>query len=153
MRCPFCRDDATRVVDSRVIKHQAAIRRRRHCDGCGHRFTTYERVEINLPNVIKRDGSRQPFDLSKLRAGLETACHKRAVASDAIDALLGDVERHFSEQAEREVPSSRIGDEVLRRLRSLDEVAYVRFASVYREFSDVGQFLTVLESLQSERAP
>ncbi|MCA9545118.1 MAG: transcriptional repressor NrdR [Myxococcales bacterium] len=147
MRCPFCRSDATRVVDSRTIREHTTIRRRRHCDGCNRRFTTYERAEVNLPTVVKRDGSRQAFDLEKLRKGLETACHKRAVSVDAIEGLLGDVERHFAELAEREVHSTRIGDEVLRRLKALDEVAYVRFASVYREFSDVRQFLTLLEAL------
>ena len=149
MRCPFCKAEDTKVVDSRVVRDQSAVRRRRRCGACEQRFTTYERVEMVLPTVIKRDGSRQPFDSGKIRAGLEQACHKRKVPAEALDTLIHDLERSFAERADREVVSTRIGDEVLRLLRALDEVAYVRFASVYREFGDVRQFLEVLDGLHA----
>lgn len=147
MRCPFCKAEETKVVDSRVVRDHTAVRRRRRCGPCGQRFTTYERVEQVLPAVIKRDGSRQPFDEAKLRAGLQQACHKRPVRAEALDDLIDDVARSFAETGEREVASTRIGEAVLRRLAQLDEVAYVRFASVYREFGDVRQFLEVLDAL------
>ena len=148
--CPFCGSDDTRVLDSRYVREQQATRRRRSCNGCDRRFTTYERVERLLPIVVKRDGSRESFNRDKIRSGLQIACRKRPVSSEAVEGVISRVERHFAEAAEREVDSAEIGRYVLTFMRDLDDVAYVRFASVYREFTDVGQFLTELESLQSE---
>ncbi len=146
--CPFCRSEDTRVLDSRYVREQQSTRRRRSCNSCGRRFTTYERVERLLPVIVKRDGSREPFNRDKLRVGLQIACRKRPVNSGDIEALITRVEQHFAEAAEREVPSRELGHYVLSCMKELDEVAYVRFASVYREFTDVGQFLTELEVLQ-----
>ncbi len=146
--CPFCGADDSRVIDSRFVREQSATRRRRQCGACSRRFTTYERVELMLPTVVKRDGRRQAFDVDKIRAGVALACRKRAVPAERLDDVITKVERHFSEVAEREVTAQAIGERVLHSLRTLDEVAYVRFASVYREFSDVRQFLVELEKLQ-----
>lgn len=148
--CPFCKSEDTRVIDSRFVRDQQAIRRRRCCNACQRRFTTYERVERVLPVVVKRDGEREAFSLDKIRAGVQHACHKRPVPAAEIDRLMHQIERHFADAAEREVDSQLIGDQVLRFLRGLDEVAYVRFASVYRDFKDVGQFVTELDVLQPE---
>jgi transcriptional repressor NrdR len=149
LHCPFCTSENTRVVDSRYVRDQNSTRRRRRCDDCERRFTTYERVEMRLPTVMKRDGRREAFDIGKIRAGIEVACSKRPISAERIDTFLDEIERHFMDQTEREVSSERVGQVVLDHLRGLDEVACVRFASVYREFSDVGQFLTELEALQS----
>jgi transcriptional repressor NrdR len=146
--CPFCRSEETRVLDSRMVRDQHAIRRRRQCNECSRRFTTYERVERVLPNVMKRDGHREPFRRDKVRSGVELACRKRPISTADMEALIHEIERHFAESPEREVTSADIGEVVLHRLRNVDEVAYVRFASVYREFSDVTQFVTELEILQ-----
>lgn len=151
MRCPFCKADDTRVHETRGGDGQS-IRRRRKCDVCQRRFTTWERVEINLPMVVKRHGERQPFDSAKLRKGIERACHKRPVPAATLEALADAVESFFAEQSEREVTSGQVGDEVLRRLKAVDDVAYVRFASVYRQFSDVTQFLTELQTLAAAAA-
>lgn len=151
MRCPFCKADDTRVHETRGGDGQA-IRRRRKCDVCQRRFTTWERVELNLPMVVKRHGERQPFDPAKLRKGIERACHKRPVSAAILESIAEAVEVHFAELAEREVSSEQVGDEVLRRLKAIDDVAYVRFASVYRQFSDVTQFLTELETLAAAAA-
>jgi transcriptional repressor NrdR len=129
------------------VRDQQAVRRRRCCNECDRRFTTYERVERLLPVIIKRDGARESFDRDKLRRGLQIACRKRPVASAQLESLITDVERYFAQAAEREVNSSEIGKHVLACLRDVDEVAYVRFASVYREFSDVNQFMLELEHL------
>ena len=145
--CPFCRSEDTRVLDSRMVRDQNAIRRRRECSECARRFTTYERVERVLPNVMKRDGHREPFRRDKVRSGVELACRKRPISTASMEALIHEIERHFAESPEREVTTADIGEVVLHKLRSVDEVAYVRFASVYREFSDVGQFVTELEKL------
>ena len=145
--CPFCRSEDTRVLDSRMVRDQHAIRRRRECNECTRRFTTYERVERVLSNVMKRDGHREPFRRDKVRSGVELACRKRPVSSASVEALRREIERQCAESPEREVTTADIGEVVLRKLRDLDEVAYVRFASVYREFSDVGQFVTELERL------
>ncbi len=148
--CPFCGSEDTRVLDSRYVREQQSTRRRRCCNGCERRFTTYERVERLLPVIVKRDGSREPFNRDKLRVGLQIACRKRPIVSGDIEALITQVERHFAEASEREVSSSELGHHVLSCLKDLDEVAYVRFASVYREFSDVGQFMTELDVLQKD---
>ena len=150
MICPACQHPDIQVLDSRVTKDGGAIRRRRRCKACDHRFTTYERVEMVLPAVIKRDDSRESFNRNKIRAGVEHACRKRPVPATAIDRIVAEVERHFADAGDREVASSKIGAAVLARLRAADEVAYVRFASVYRSFQDVQQFLDELEGLQHE---
>ena len=147
MRCPYCGHPEDRVVDSRDAQEGLATRRRRECLGCGRRFTTYERVEDVLPQVVKKDGRREPFDRRKIAEGLLRACQKRPVSREQIDALVAGVERKVQELGEREVASHVLGEEVMRRLRELDPVAYVRFASVYRAFADVGEFMSELEGL------
>lgn len=144
MRCPFCRSESTKVVDSRYNRDANATRRRRACETCERRFTTYERVEALLPVVVKRDDRRDPFDREKIRNGVARACEKRPVPVAAIDALVDDVERDFAGRGDREVNSTEIGEAVMLRLRDLDGVAYVRFASVYRDFRDVGEFMQEL---------
>jgi transcriptional repressor NrdR len=131
------------------VRDQNATRRRRLCGACERRFTTYERIEMRLPTVVKRDGRREAFDINKIRTGVSVACSKRPITGPQIEAVLGNIERHFMDRNEREVSAERVGKVVLRHLRGLDEVAYVRFASVYREFSDVRQFLTELDGLQA----
>jgi transcriptional repressor NrdR len=151
MRCPFCHDLENRVVDSRLGKEGDAIRRRRHCERCGRRFTTYERVEEALPMVVKKDGRREPFERSKIVNGLKRACEKRPVSIDTIEGLVDKIERQLQEAAEREVTSRAIGEAVMRELHDLDGVAYVRFASVYRSFRDVREFMRELEDLIAQR--
>jgi len=151
VRCPFCRDLDNRVVDSRLGKEQDEIRRRRECGACGRRFTTFERVETTLPVVVKKDGRREPFDRAKIVSGLRRACEKRPVSIDAIEAIVDRVERQLQETAEKEVASQVVGEAVMRELHGLDAVAYVRFASVYRQFGDVREFMNELEQLIAER--
>jgi transcriptional repressor NrdR len=147
MRCPFCGHLEDRVVDSREAQEGQVTRRRRECLGCKGRFTTYERIEEVLPQVVKKDGRREAFDRRKIVAGVVTACEKRPVSAEQIEALVAGVERELTDLGEREIPTASIGESVMRRLRSLDEVAYVRFASVYRAFRDVGEFMAELERL------
>ena len=147
MRCPYCGHLEDRVVDSREAQDGQATRRRRECLGCARRFTTYERIEDVLPQVVKKDGRREAFDREKIVEGVATACQKRPVSAEQIEALVTGVERQLQELGEREVRTAVIGEAVMQRLRSLDEVAYVRFASVYRAFRDVGEFMTELEGL------
>jgi transcriptional repressor NrdR len=147
MRCPFCGHLEDRVVDSREAQEGQVTRRRRECLGCKGRFTTYERIEEILPQVVKKDGRRESFDRRKIVEGVVTACEKRPVSAEQIEALVAGVERELAELGEREIRTTVIGEAVMRRLRSLDEVAYVRFASVYRAFRDVGEFMTELERL------
>jgi transcriptional repressor NrdR len=135
------------VVDSREAQEGAATRRRRECAGCGRRFTTYERIEEILPHVVKKDGRREPFDRKKIVEGVSRACQKRPVSSEQVEALVESVERELQELGEREIRTTAIGEAVMRRLRALDEVAYVRFASVYRAFRDVAEFMSELEHL------
>jgi len=151
MRCPFCHDLENRVVDSRLGKDGAAVRRRRHCEHCGRRFTTYERVEDALPLVVKKDGRRESFERAKIVNGLKRACEKRPVSIDTIEALADRIERQLQEGGEKEVTSRELGETVMRELHALDEVAYVRFASVYRAFRDVHEFMRELEDLIAER--
>ena len=151
MRCPFCHDLENRVVDSRLGKEGDAIRRRRHCEHCGRRFTTYERVEESLPMVVKKDGRREPFERAKIVNGLKRACEKRPVSVDTIETLVDGIERQLQERGDREVSSREIGETVMRELHGLDAVAYVRFASVYRSFRDVHEFMRELEDLIAER--
>jgi len=151
MRCPYCAHLEDRVVDSREAQEGQATRRRRECLGCARRYTTYERVEDVLPQVVKKDGRREAFDRRKIVEGLLRACQKRPVSRERIDDLVSAVERRVQELGEREVPSHVVGEAVMEKLRALDPVAYVRFASVYRAFEDVGEFMSELEGLG--RAP
>jgi len=151
MRCPFCRVDQDRVVDSRSGDDGTTIRRRRECLNCKRRFTTYERIEENPMRVIKKDGRRVPYDREKLRRGIEKACWNLAVSAEQIDQAVAAVEAEAFDKYEREVPSAFIGERVMNELRKLHQVAYVRFASVYREFKDVGEFLGVLEEFVKGR--
>ena len=147
MRCPYCGHLEDRVVDSREAQDGQATRRRRECAGCGRRFTTYERIEEVLPQVAKKDGRREPFDRAKIVEGVAIACQKRPVSAEQVQALVSAVERELQELGEKEIRTTVIGEAVMRRLRALDEVAYVRFASVYRAFRDVGEFMTELAGL------
>lgn len=151
MRCPFCGHGDDRVIDSRVGGAGEVIRRRRECEQCARRFTTYERIEEVLPTVVKKDGRREPFDRQKLLRGLTIACIKRPVSVDRIEALVDTIERALQESDKREVASAELGERVMRELSALDEVAYVRFASVYRSFRDVGEFLDELGKLAGAR--
>ena len=148
MRCPFCRHEDTQVVDSRVAEDGAAIRRRRRCPACDKRFTTYERVELMLPSVVKKDGSRTEFDRRKIAASMRLALRKRPVAAEAIDAAVARIEYQLLGSGEREVRSERLGELVMDELRQLDTIAYVRFASVYRRFEDVSEFEDVIEEFR-----
>ncbi len=151
MRCPFCQDPENKVIDSRESHEGSVIRRRRECLQCKRRFTTYERVEEIYPLIVKKDGRRETFDRDKLLAGLQKACEKRPVSADQLEETLVAVERLLQGVGEKEVPSSVIGEEVMRRLHALDEVAYVRFASVYRSFRDITEFMEELKDLLSDR--
>jgi transcriptional repressor NrdR len=151
MRCPFCRDLENRVIDSRLGKEGDAIRRRRHCERCGRRFTTYERVEDALPMVVKKDGRREPFERGKIVSGLKRACEKRPISIDTIEGIADQIERTLQERAEKEITSRALGEIVMRALHDLDAVAYVRFASVYRSFRDVHEFMRELEDLIAKR--
>ena len=150
MMCVFCRHDETKVIDTRMSE-SFVIRRRRECLKCGRRFTTHERVEESSMKVIKKDGSRVPFNREKLRLGLEKACFKRPISAEQIDEIVRDVESDANDNFEREVPSRYIGEKVFNRLRALDHVAFVRFASVYREFQDVRDFMQQVDTILRER--
>ena len=147
MRCPFCKRDDSKVLDSRESAEGTVTRRRRECLGCHKRFTTYERVEELMPLVVKKDGRREPYDREKLISGLQKAVEKRPVSMAQLEALVAEVEARILERGEKEVPSSLLGEEVMRRLRTLDQVAYVRFASVYRSFRDIEEFMDELKGL------
>jgi transcriptional repressor NrdR len=145
MRCPFCREDKDRVVDSRSGEEGATIRRRRECLACMKRFTTYERVEKNPLRVIKKDNRRVPYEREKLRRGIEKACWNLNVSMEQIDRMVSTVETEAFEKHDREVPSSYLGELAMRELRKVNQVAYIRFASVYKEFKDVSEFMEVLQ--------
>jgi len=151
VRCPFCSSNEDKVIDSRQSKDGGEIRRRRECEGCGRRFTTYERIEDAMPVVVKRDGRREPFDRTKLEKGLKRAAAKRPVSVEELERIAEEVERELSEGGEREIPSQEIGEAVLPRLRQLDEVSYVRFASIYRDFRDVDEFMRELGDMVKAR--
>ena len=151
MRCPYCSNIDNKVVDSRMGKEGDAIRRRRECLKCEGRFTTYERVEEILPSVIKKDGRREPFDRLKILNGLKKACEKRPVSVDVLERTVEEIEKSLQEKGLKEIPSSIIGEELMNRLHLLDEVAYVRFASVYRSFKDINEFMTELKDILSEK--
>jgi transcriptional repressor NrdR len=150
MRCPFCSADETRVVDSRLSDEGDSVRRRRECEVCGERFTTFERAELRLPLVIKTDGRREPFDDKKLHNGLSRALEKRPVDTDAIEKIIGRIRHKLMASGEGEIPSRRIGEWIMEELKELDPVAYVRFASVYRSFQDLDAFRDEVQRLQSE---
>lgn len=150
MKCPICRHLESKVVDSRPTPDGASIRRRRVCLACGGRFTTYETIEYAPLMVIKKDGSRQPFEREKLMMGLTNACKKRPVSRAQMEQVIDQIEQALSMRSEQEVPSHVIGELVLEQLKNVDEVAYVRFASVYQEFDDIGSFVSAMKSLQKE---
>ena len=147
MKCPYCGTDNTKVIDSRPSDENSVIRRRRQFDSCGRRFTTYEKVETIPLMVIKKDNNREPFDRSKIESGIIRACHKRPVSTEAINDAVNLIESQIFTIEVKEIQSSLIGEMVMEQLKKLDEVAYVRFASVYREFRDVNSFLAELEKL------
>lgn len=148
MRCPVCRHTESRVIDSRPTPDGTSIRRRRECVSCGRRFTTYETIEYAPLMVIKKDGSRQPFDREKILCGLMNACKKRPVTRAQMEGVIYAIESSLMSQIEQEVPSSVIGEMVLEQLKEVDEVAYIRFASVYQEFSDIQSFLNAMNLLE-----
>lgn len=147
MECPFCHVDNDRVVDTRNVDDGTAIRRRRKCAACGRRFTTYERIELSTVKVIKKDGSRVPYDRLKLKRGIEKACWKRPISDRQIESLLAEIEGELEVNFDGEVPSRELGELVMDRLRKFDQVAYVRFVSVYREFNDVRDFVEALRPM------
>lgn len=147
MKCPFCSHSETSVVDSRLAKEGGTIRRRRECESCRKRFTTYERVEELMPVIVKKDGRRVPYDRSKVLAGIQKACEKRPVSTEVIEKVVDQIEREIQEMGEKEVAVPEIGERVMRELHKLDQVAYVRFASVYRQFKDLNEFMDELQGL------
>ncbi len=147
MKCPFCNKDNTRVIDSRPADENNSIRRRRQCDECQRRFTTYEKVETIPLVVIKKDNNREPYDRSKIEAGVFRSCHKRPISVDQISALIDEVETLIFNREDKEIPSHVIGEILMDKLKDLDPVAYVRFASVYREFKDVNTFMDELKKI------
>ena len=151
MYCPFCRHSDSRVVDSRTADDGASIRRRRECLSCGERFTTFETAELQLPRLIKQDGSRQPFDENKLRAGMMRALEKRPVSLERVEEAVANIKRKLRATGEREIKSLVAGELVMNELRKLDEVAYIRFASVYRRFQDLNEFREEIERMTRER--
>lgn len=152
MHCPYCGAEDSRVIDSRVVDGGAGVRRRRECVACRRRFTTYERHEREPLRVIKKNGTRELFDREKVLRGMLKACEKRPVAMETLESIVGEIEKELRDEGYEEVPSSRIGEKVMEKLKNVDQVAYVRFASVYREFRDVDQFLELLMSLNREKS-
>ena len=150
MKCPFCGHTENKVIDSRISKDGKAVRRRRECLGCGKRFTTYEYVEDILPMVVKKDGRREQFDRQKILGGIKKACEKRPISMEAIDKLVENVEQACQEMQIEEISSTIIGEKIMNELKAFDGVAYVRFASVYRQFRDVGEFMSELKDLLSK---
>ena len=151
MKCPFCSHENTRVIDSRPAEDNNSIRRRRVCDECGKRFTTYEKIETIPLIIIKKDNNREAYDRAKIEAGVLRACHKRPVSPQQITTLVDEVENEIFNREEREIPSGTIGELVMNKLKDLDAVAYVRFASVYREFKDVNTFMDELKSVLNDK--
>jgi transcriptional repressor NrdR len=149
MKCPFCGSENDKVIDSRISQGGDVTRRRRECESCERRYTTYERVEQVLPMVVKKDQRREPFNREKVLAGLRRACEKRPIEWEKVDALVNRIERELAGSGDKEVDSSRIGEQVMAGLRELDQVAYVRFASVYRSFKDIHEFMAELRELLS----
>ena len=151
MRCPYCHSTNNRVIDSRPSREANAIRRRRECLNCQRRFTTYEQVEETMPLIVKKDGRREPYQRAKLYEGIKKACEKRPVSIDAIELFLDGLEREMLESGQREMPSTWIGEKVMAQLRQWDEVAYVRFASVYRHFTDATDFMEEIRHLLASK--
>ena len=147
MKCPFCSHAESKVIDSRESGEGDIIRRRRECESCQKRYTTYERVEEILPMIAKKDGRREPFDRLKIVNGLKKACEKRPISTETIEKMVDEIERELQESGEKEVPSSRIGRKIMEGLHQIDPVAYVRFASVYRSFKDVNEFMEELKGI------
>jgi transcriptional repressor NrdR len=147
MKCPFCGEIEDKVIDSRISKDGDSIRRRRECTACKKRFTTHEKIEETLPSIIKKDGRREPFDRDKILKGMRIACRKRPVSTAAIDAAVDKIEREIQERGQKEIKGSEIGERVMQELHDLDEVAYVRFASVYRSFKDISEFMAEVKTL------
>lgn len=147
MKCPFCSQDSTRVIDSRPVVENNSIRRRRACDECDKRFTTYEKIETIPVIIIKKDDNRETYDRSKIEAGVLRACHKRPISASQINQLIDEVENEIFNMEEKEIPSSEIGELVMNKLKDLEAVAYVRFASVYREFKDINTFMDELRKV------
>ena len=150
MNCPFCHEDNDRVLDTRPSEDGGAIRRRRECLACKRRFTTYERIEVTTVKIIKKDGAREPFDRQKMKRGLETACWKRPISNAQLESIITEVENELELKFESEVPSREVGEMVMGRLRDLDPVAYVRFASVYRQFKDARDFVAEIKPMLAE---
>jgi transcriptional repressor NrdR len=153
MKCPFCAEINNKVIDSRLSKDGNVIRRRRECIVCSRRFTTYEHIEEIPVMIIKKDGRREVFSIDKLRSGIQKACQKRNISVNSIEEFLDELERDLRESGEKEIPSHKIGEKVMAKLYEIDDVAYVRFASVYREFKDVNDFVSELKSLLNEHKP
>ncbi len=150
MHCPFCGADDTKVIDSRLVAEGDSVRRRRECQTCGERFTTFETAELVMPRIVKRDGSREPFNEDKLRHGLQKALEKRPVSIEEIESSLNRIVHRLRSTGERELPSIRVGEEVMGELRKMDHVAYVRFASVYMDFQDVSEFSDEIKKLTGD---
>ncbi|TDJ40269.1 MAG: transcriptional regulator NrdR [Gammaproteobacteria bacterium] len=150
MHCPFCGADDTKVIDSRLVAEGDSVRRRRECQTCGERFTTFETAELVMPRIVKRDGSREPFNEDKLRHGLQKALEKRPVSIEEIESSLSRIMHRLRSTGERELPSIRVGEEVMGELRKMDHVAYVRFASVYMDFQDVSEFQDEIQKLKRD---
>lgn len=153
MKCMYCGADDTKVIDSRLVGEGNQVRRRRQCLDCSERFTTYENAELNLPRIVKRDGTRVNFDEHKMRAGLLRALEKRPVASEEIEAIVGRIKHRLQVTGERELPARQIGEWIMQELREVDQVAYVRFASVYRCFQDVNAFKEEIDRLENQTLP
>ncbi len=151
MKCPYCGEINNKVIDSRLSKDGRMIRRRRECIECSRRFTTYEKLEDLLPMVVKKDGRREAFSREKIITGIRKACQKRPISMTQIEEFVDSLELHFQDLGKKEIPSSEIGEMVIRTLREWDEVAYVRFASVYRQFKDVREFMAELEEILREK--
>ena len=152
MKCPFCKSPDTQVIDSRVSDDGESIRRRRRCTSCSKRFTTYETIELRMPQVVKQDGTRSEFDLEKLRTGFMRALHKRPVPTQLVDDALGTITQDVLSMGDREIPSRRLGEMVMRELRRLDQVAYIRFASVYKSFQGIDDFQDAIKEVQRPQA-
>jgi transcriptional repressor NrdR len=150
MRCPFCGAQDTRVLDSRLANEGDQVRRRRECNVCKERFTTHEVAELTLPRIVKRDGISEPFEENKLRSGMLRALEKRPVSSDAIEASINRIKKELRAMGEREIPAKELGEKVMKELSTLDHVAFVRFASVYRSFQDVSEFTDMIEDLRKK---
>lgn len=150
MHCPFCGADDTKVIDSRLVAEGDSVRRRRECQTCGERFTTFETAELVMPRVVKSNGSREPFNEDKLRRGLQRALEKRPVSIEEIDSALNRITHRLRATGERELPSRAVGEAVMAELRTLDSIAYVRFASVYRDFQDISEFQAEIQKLNTE---